>query len=336
MQAAAGDHPVKTFTINFSGSPEFEIATRTAKQLSTDHTEVMVEDQRFFNALSKVAWHFDEPVADPSAVLLYFLAEAARQKVTVVLSGEGADELFGGYNIYQEPLHRLKLPLPLSLRRYLGKQLSRTQSRARGIGLLKRALRPLSSWYIGNASIFTGIEKNALWKGERYDDFSLAAIYDAVRGESDSTKMQYVDMNTWLPGDILAKADKMTMAHSLELRVPFLDIEVANFSRRLSDNLKWSKHETKVLLREASRGLVPEEVRTRKKLGFPTPLRNWLREDRPLVREQILGNALVTELFDRAMIARLIDDHRGGKEDNSRKIHLLLMLAIWYDTFIKV
>jgi asparagine synthase (glutamine-hydrolysing) len=147
--------------------------------------------------------------------------------------------------------------------------------------------------------------------------------------------MQYIDIYTWLIGDILAKADKMTMAHSLELRVPFLDRKVADLARTLPDNFKWHSGETKYLLREAFRDIIPESTRKRKKLGFPTPVRNWLTKDKKEIFDRIINNEYMKSHLDIPIIQSLIDNHLNKKTDNARKIYLLLMLALWYDVFIK-
>ena len=146
--------------------------------------------------------------------------------------------------------------------------------------------------------------------------------------------MQFIDINTWLVGDILAKADKMTMANSLELRVPFLDKDVASLAKTLPDHLKWHNGVTKYLLREAFKEIIPETTRNRKKLGFPTPVRNWFNAERPDVYQRILNNKYIKENMDMAYIQTIINDHNAKTVDNSRKIYLLLMLALWYDVFI--
>ncbi|MCX6701983.1 MAG: asparagine synthase C-terminal domain-containing protein, partial [Candidatus Zambryskibacteria bacterium] len=165
---------------------------------------------------------------------------------------------------------------------------------------------------------------------------SLNSLYKQVSDLSDSTIMQYVDINTWLVGDILAKADKMTMAHSLELRVPFLDIEVANLARTLPDAFKWHGGVTKYLLREAFKKIIPESTRNRKKLGFPTPMRYWLNKDRTDVYDTIIKNEYIKTHMNIDYIENLINEHNLKNVDNSRKIYLLLVLALWYDVFIKI
>ncbi len=325
---------VKTFTVGFESLSEGREALETSEPLGTDHTEISVSSTDYFAALPKAIWHFDEPVADPSAIGLYFLAREARKHVKVVLSGEGADELFGGYNIYLEPFARRKISwLPrMFLKLVAGLPF-------RGRNYAERALSRLEDWYIGNAYVFKKTEVNSLWRGEPQETFSLQNIYVEVAHLSESTQMQHIDLHTWLVGDILAKADKMTMAHSLELRVPFLDIEVARLSETLPDHFKWRsagwRSETKYLLREAFKKVLPESTRKRKKLGFPTPVRDWFMSEQTELYDTILENPYIKSCMNVAYIKKLIDDHTSKRRDNSRKIYLLLVLAIWYNEFIE-
>ncbi|MEK7227672.1 MAG: asparagine synthase (glutamine-hydrolyzing) [Patescibacteria group bacterium] len=322
IQRIRGEKKIKTFTVGFKSLSEGLEARETSDPLGTDHTEIAVSPEEYFEALPKAVWHFDEPVADPSALGLYFIAREARKSVKVVLSGEGADELFGGYNIYLEPFARRWISwLPRTLLKFL------TSLPLRGSNYAERALLRLEDWYIGNASIFKPREGQALWRGGEQQSFSLKKLYREAEGLSDSTKMQYIDIHTWLVGDILAKADKMTMAHSLELRVPFLDSSVASLASSLPDKFKWQKGITKYLLREAFKNILPESTRHRKKLGFPVPIAEWLSEKE---FRQILDNHYIQTHFNLGQIRKLFE--KPG--DNARKIYLLLALAIWYNTFI--
>lgn len=336
MQEIRGEKKIKTFTVGFDTLTEGAEARQTSDFLGTDHTEITVGPDEYFEALPKAVYHFDEPVADPSAIGLYFVAREARKHVAVVLSGEGADELFGGYNIYLAPIASRKLAwVPKSL---IGLFLD-LPFEYFGKNYLGRVKMRLEDWYIGNASIFSRKEINILWKDRRKRDehkfISLSPLYKRVSNLSESTQMQYIDMNTWLVGDILAKADKMTMAHSLELRVPFLDIEVAQLARTLPDKFKWQGGVTKYLLREAFKKIIPESTRNRRKLGFPVPIREWLLKDRDDVYNTIVENEYVKYHMDVDYIKKIIEEHVSKKEDNSRKIYILLMLSLWYNIFIK-
>ncbi len=322
---------VKTFTVGFTSLSEAKEARETSEPLGTDHTEISVSADEYFEALPKVVWHFDEPVADPSALGLYFLAREARKSVKVVLSGEGSDELFGGYNIYLAPIVAKRLAwLPKGVLRFL------SRLPLRGSNFATRGLLKLEDWYIGNAFVFKNKELADLWLGDEMSKtvFDIKSLFKEVEGQSDSTKMQYIDINTWLVGDILAKADKMTMAHSLELRVPFLDIEVAKLAVTLPNRFKWRRGVTKYLLREAFRSILPESTRNRRKLGFPTPVGEWFTPERTWIAKLVLENEYVKSHFDLKIIEQLFKNHFEKKVDNSRKIYLLLVLAIWYNTFI--
>ena len=344
MQSIRGDKKIKTFTVGFDTLTEANEAKQTSDFLGTDHTEIKIGRDEYFSVLPKAVWHFDEPIADPSAIGLYFVSREARKHVTVVLSGEGADELFGGYNIYLAPYQYRKFSW---LPKKLLKLVEYIPFEFWGKNYIRRAYRKLSDWYIGNASIFKPHERDILWKenpprsglGEKESSprvtLGLEDLYEKVKDLSDSSQMQYIDIQTWLVGDILAKADKMTMAHSLELRVPFLDIEVAKLASSLPDNLKWRGGVTKYILRKAFEKIIPESTRNRKKLGFPTPVRDWFTADQTDIYDNILTNPYIMEKMNISHIQKLIDDHTEKRADNSRKIYLLLMLALWYDVYIR-
>ncbi|MCX6703397.1 MAG: asparagine synthase (glutamine-hydrolyzing) [Candidatus Zambryskibacteria bacterium] len=324
-----------TFTVGFDVLTEGKEAATTSDFLGTDHTEVTIDPSTYWSVLPKLVWHFDEPVADPSAIALYFVAKEARKKVTVVLSGEGADELFGGYNIYLQPIDQKSLSwIPA----WFLKVLTAMPFEFWGKNHAKRALQKLEDWYIGNASIFTNSQIKKLWKGEQPPKHSLAPLYEKAQGNgtaSDSEKMQYIDIHTWLVGDILAKADKMTMANSLELRVPFLDIEVTKLARTLPDSFKWKNGVTKYALREAFKGIIPEETRHRRKLGFPTPIRVWLRDPACPAYAAIRESKYIQEHLNIDFIEQLIKEHTSNTKDNARHIYILYMLALWYRVFME-
>ncbi|MCF7865071.1 MAG: asparagine synthase (glutamine-hydrolyzing) [Candidatus Pacebacteria bacterium] len=333
---------VSTFTIGFDHVSEHSEARQVSDAVGSDHTEIVVDFDEYFRELPKIAWHFDEPVADPSAVALYFLAREARKKVKVVLSGEGADELFGGYNIYREPFATSFVSkLPTFVKSIFIKPLLMLPFNFYGKNYIKRSLTPLKDRYIGNANIFKHDEQQKLWKDSNKEASDLQPTrmdmnpyFEAVQDESDSRKMQYIDLNFWLPGDILAKADKMTMAHSLELRVPFLDIEVAKISARIPEVFKYKNGATKYILRKAFESVLPKTTANRKKLGFPTPIKQWLKKQPEEVMNVIKSNTYIKEKFDMQYIEQMEQEHTSGKKDNARKIYILLMFALWYNTFI--
>ncbi len=315
---------ISTFTVGFEEINEFKEARIAAKFLNTDHTEIQISPSEFFEKLPELIWHFDEPVADPSAIALYFVAQEARKKVKVILSGEGADELFGGYNIYLEPFAVRKLDF---IPRPVRESLVTNNFNFFGKNYLRRSLIPLEERYIGNAYVFKPEEVSKIWRGKNFSEpkYLLNKFYEETENLSDSTRMQYIDINFWLPGDILAKADKMTMANSLELRVPFLDIEVAKISSQISDGLKFKNGTTKYLFRQAFKGLIPEINRKKKKLGFPVPIKQWFKKDEQWLKK-IKSNPYIKEHFNMTEIEKLT---------NPRQLYLLLILSIWYNVFIE-
>ncbi len=349
LMARETEQKINTFTVTFDSVSEANEARVIAKALKTNHQEINVTRADFMNALPNMVWHFDEPVADPSAVGLYFLAKEARKKVKVVLSGEGSDELFGGYNIYREPLAlSVSNFIPKFLRKLIIKPLVTSSLNFYGKNYLKRFLTPVEERYIGNARVFQPDEVKKLWRGRNYiqeaGSFektlpSMQAYKQAERNgaHSDSAKMQYIDINYWMPGDILQKADKMTMAHSLELRVPFLDIDIARISSRIPDSLKYKNGMTKYILRRAVRGIIPKESSNRKKLGFPTALKLWLREDPVMlktIRDTISSNRHLKKYIDLASVMGMIEEHSKTNADHSRKIYLLYILSLWFNKFL--
>lgn len=325
---------LSTFTIGFKELNEWDQALETANAIESDHQQIVLNWDDYYKTLPLIAWHFDEPVADPSAIALYFLAKEARKKVKVILSGEGADELFGGYNIYLEPFARAKLQhIPRIIRKLLLKSLMRVSAHMRGVKFLQRSLMKTEAWYIGNATLFSRQEIKSTWNGEKFNTKDFSEYYSQVVKNSDSGKMQYIDINTWLVGDILAKADKMTMANSLELRVPFLDIEISKIASTLPDNLKWYKGQTKYLLREVSKDIVPETTRIRKKLGFPTPVVNMIDSNYQEIKGLIVENPYIKGHLDQSKLEDIFREHEYYKKDNSRKIFALLMLCVWYKEY---
>ncbi len=337
--------PVSTFTIGFKEVSEQAKAREVAHKIGSKHNEIQITFEEYLKELPNIVWYFDEPVADPSAVSLFFLAREARKQVKVVLSGEGADELFGGYNIYREPIDvRLLSHMPFFVKKYFLRPFLKFPFNFIGKNYIRRGVTRLEDRYIGNANIFTEKDRNLIWKKDKYTPKFLprkvlAGVYKKIRGENDSRKMQYVDIKTWLRGDILAKADKMTMANSLELRVPFLDKEVAEFSETIPDKLKYKDKKTKYILRQAFSDILPKTTADRRKLGFPTPFGAWLKDRPDEVMSIILNNDYIKEYMNMDFIEDLVKKHvsgrKVGKVDISRKIYALLMLSLWYNEFIK-
>ena len=254
--------------------------------------------------------------------------------------GAGSDELFGGYNIYKE-YYSLKpfSYLPESIKREVNK-VAKVLPDIKGKSYLLRGTTKLKDRYIGNAKIFNNEEvKKVIVDYDENNTYSdiLAHLYEECDKNSyDSvTTMQYIDINTWLEGDILLKADKMSMAHSLEVRVPFLDKEVLNCATGLTLSQKISKNNTKVLLREAFKDIVPPYMKEKKKLGFPTPIRVWLKSDLGIYAREIITNAAVDKLINKEYVLELLDEHIQGKKDNSRKVWTVFMFCLWYQIYIE-
>ena len=340
---AANINPkIKSFSIGFDveGYNELTIAKKTAEYLGIENISVNVSEQDYIKALPSVAYYMDDPLADPSCIGIYLLSEEARKHVKVVLSGEGSDELFGGYNIYKE-YYSLKpfSYLPEVIKCEVNK-IAKSLPDIKGKNYLLRGTTKLKDRYIGNAKIFSNEEvKNIIYNYDENNTYSniLSSLYEECdkNNYDNVTTMQYIDMNTWLEGDILLKADKMSMAHSLELRVPFLDKEVLKCAEGLTLSQKISKNNTKVLLREAFKDIVPPYMKEKKKLGFPTPIRVWLKSDLGRYVREIIANADVDKLINKKYVINLLDEHIRGKKDNSRKIWTVFMFCLWYQIYIE-
>jgi asparagine synthase (glutamine-hydrolysing) len=330
-----------TFTTGFerAGYSEIDVAAESASAIGVEHITKVVSAQEMMDTLPLIVWYLDDPVADPALVPLYFIAREARKHVKVVLSGEGADELFGGYTIYREPLSLRPFELlPGTVRRGLGRLSTRLPEGLRGKDLLRRGALGIEERYYGNARIFRPDEMRELYRAYdpavSYLDVTRP-LYERTTHLDGPTRMQYVDLFTWLRGDILVKADKMTMANSLELRVPFLDTEVFAVAAGIPTGLKITKQTTKYALRRALAEIVPPHVLHRAKLGFPVPIRHWLKDDMYDWARAILTESQADELIDRDAALRLLDAHRDGPHDYSRKIWTLLVFCVWHGIFLE-
>jgi asparagine synthase (glutamine-hydrolysing) len=335
-------HPnIKTFSVGFerNGFSEIDVAKETADKLGVENISYVITPQEYMDELPRIMWHMDDPLADPACVPLYFVAREARKHVTVVLSGEGADELFGGYNIYREP-QSLEMfnKIPQVGKAFLRLIAKMMPEGMKGKSFIERGVTPMEERYIGNAKMFTEEEKRSLLgvyqNGIDYKDITRP-LYAESRGYDPVDRMQYIDIHTWMRGDILLKADKMTMAHSLELRVPFLDKEVFNVASRIPTSLKTANGTTKYILRKAAEGVVPDHVLTRKKLGFPVPIRHWLKDEMNGWAKKIIRESSTDHLLNKDYVLRLLEDHCQDKADNSRKIWTVLMFMLWHDVYVE-
>jgi asparagine synthase (glutamine-hydrolysing) len=330
-----------TFTTGFEreGFSEVDVAVASAEAIGARHITKVVSQAEFVAALPEIVWYLDEPVADPALVPLFFIAREARKHVKVVLSGEGADELFGGYTIYREPLSLKAFDyLPRPLRRSVGKASKPLPEGMRGKSLLHRGSLTLQERYYGNARSFSDAQLRAVLPGFRQDwthTDVTAQVYAESQGWDPVARMQHIDLFTWLRGDILVKADKMTMANSLELRVPFLDPEVFAVASRLPLEQKITRTTTKYALRRALEPIVPAHVLHRAKLGFPVPIRHWLRSGELLEWAQdMIDSSQAGELVDIAGVRRMLDEHRTGASDHSRRLWTVLIFMLWYAIFV--
>ncbi len=331
----------KTFTVGFDFGEKYnEIswASNLSKHIGVEHHTHLISSEEFWDAVPTVQYHMDQPLADPSCVALYFVSRLASEYVKVVLSGEGADELFGGYTCYNDPrvFKVYQKVVPYCIRRALCK-LAKKLPDIKGRDYVIRATHPLEERYIGNAFMYDYDEKRELLR-----DPSIATkpqrltrrFYYRNRRQDDVTRMQTLDINLWMVGDILLKADRMSMANSLELRVPFLDKEVFKVASKLPTHLRCNKHNTKYAMRKAAQRHLPVETAEKEKLGFPVPTRVWLRDEKyyNIVKETFRGET-AQKFFNSDVLVGWLDEHFSNKEDNSRKIWTIYIFIVWYDIY---
>ena len=329
-----------TFTAAFraEGYSENDVADESARAIGVEHVTRWVTEEELTRTLPLIIWYLDDPVADPALVPLYFVANEARKHVKVVLSGEGADEFFGGYTIYHEPVSLAGFEhLPMALRRGLGAVSRALPNGIRGKDMLRRGALRLEDRYYGNARIFREEQLPGLLRP--YDP-SISfhdvtdPLYETSRPWDPVQRMQHVDLFSWLRGDILVKADRMTMANSLELRVPFLDKEVFEVARRIPMSEKLAGGTTKYAMRKALERIVPEHVLHRRKLGFPVPTRVYLKGDSYAWARDIIESSPTDEFIDPKAAMRLLDEHRAGVADHSRRVWTIVCFMLWYDIFV--
>lgn len=331
----------KSFTVGFNYNKynEIDYAKELAEEIGQDHYFKKITDDEFWNIVPKVQYYMDQPHADPSCVALYYVCNIASEHVKVVLSGEGADELFGGYRIYHEPYSlRYSKLLPRFMWKGIAGVLNAIPINFPGKSYANRASKTLEERFIGNANLFSDKEKMKILRnteGMKKTYEITKPFYDDTKGMDDVTRMQYIDINLWMIGDILLKADRMSMANSLELRVPFLDKEVWNLARTIPSKFKVTKDgRTKVAMREAALKNMPEKVAQRKKLGFPVPTREWLKQEKyyNIVRKEFESDT-AKKYFVTEELIKLLDEHYNLKKDNSRKIWTIYVFLIWYKQF---
>lgn len=331
----------KTFTVGFDYDKfnEISYAQDLSEKIGTQNFSKLITEEEYWSVLPEIQYYMDEPLADASCVALYFVDKTAAEHVKVVLSGEGADEFFGGYNIYHEPvsLHGYQ-KLPKGLRRFVGKAAEMIMPEGmRGRSFLMRGALDVEERFIGNAKRFSVKERKKILKNATpaKAPWKLTKpYYDKVKHLDDTTKMQYIDMNFWLIGDILLKGDKMSMRHSLECRVPFMDREVYKLAKTIPTKYKLAEGTTKYALRKAAKRHIPEATAMKKKLGFPVPIGLWLREDK--YYEQVKASfesPAAQKFFNTKELVKMLDQHKKGKLDNSKKIWVVYMFLMWYDVY---
>lgn len=331
----------KTFTVGFDFDEKYnEIswAKNLSEKIGVEHHTHLISSEEFWDAVPTVQYHMDQPLADPSCIALYFVSRLASHYVKVVLSGEGADELFGGYTCYNDPrvFKIYQTIVPHCIRKAI-RAICRKLPDIKGRDYLIRACDKLEERYIGNAFMYDYKQKQELLKdpsiATRPQDLTRKYYY-RCRKYDDVTKMQYLDINMWMVGDILLKADRMSMANSLELRVPFLDKEVFKVASSLPTKLRCNKHNTKYAMRKAAVRHMPEATAEKEKLGFPVPTRVWLRDEKyyNVVKTKFKGKT-AEKFFNTDVLVSWLDSHFSGKEDNSRRVWTIYVFLVWYDIY---
>ena len=327
----------KTFTVGFDYETYNEIpyAEALSGEVGIRNYSKIISTREYWKEFPKIQYYMDEPLADASAAALYFVDREASRHVKVILSGEGADELFGGYVIYHEPFSlNAYQKIPAGVRRAAAAVVSVLPGHPKGKGFIMRGAKPVEERFIGNANVYTVKLRNRVLRHttKNSDPKNLTApYYRRARHLSDTEKMQYIDLNFWLQGDILLKADKMSMAHGLESRVPFLDRGVFTTAKNIPLEEKISRTNTKTAFREAARRYIPEAAAQKKKLGFPVPIRIWLRQDKyyGIVKKAFLSKEAQL-FFHTEELMKLLDAHRAGREDYSRQIWTVYTFLVWY------
>ncbi len=330
---------LRTYTIGFENKKydESDDVIKYAKEIGVENKRTLVSSEDYFGSVGAVQYHLDEPLSNPSANLLYFVSKLAHQDVKVVLSGEGADEMFGGYNVYKEPVMMASYrKIPLFIRRIFA-ILAKILPNFKGKNMLIRGSVSARDWYIGNSNIYSVKEREQILKNKYVSKNPIeltSHFYDKVKNLDEVSQMQYIDIHFWMVQEILLKADKMSMAHSLELRVPFLDKEIWNLSRTIPVEYKVSKENTKLALRKAAGKDMNQTNANRTKMAFPLPLPEWLREDRYYeMVKKYFSNEIAEKYFHQNDLISLLDEHKKGNKNNARKIWTVFTFLVWYEEF---
>ena len=330
--------PDKTYTVGYDipRYNEIEYAKDLTDKLGIKNINKKITKKEYMEIVPTILYHMDEPSSDPAAIALYFVANIASKDVKVVLSGEGADEFFGGYNTYREEIDlRFYNKIPYFLR-HLAALFFSLFPEFRGRNFIVRRGMKLEDDYVGINKVFSEKERKKVLniKDTLKNKEITKSTYEQYKDQNNLIKMQAIDINFWLIKDILQKADRMTMANSIEGRVPFIDKEVFEVASKLPTDYKVTKENTKVALREAAKKDIPNESYKKKKLGFPVPLREWLREE-DLYNEvkNTFNQDFVSEFFNQKYILKLLDQHKNHQKDTYRKVWTIYCFIKWYEIF---
>lgn len=336
---ASKHSPLKTFSVGYEEEPfsELSYSAEFAGRIGSEHYALKISADDYFGAAPEIQYYMDEPLSNPSAVPLYFLAKNASRHVKAVFSGEGADELFGGYNQYKEALVYEKYQkLPAGLRKFLA-SVAKKMPRIKGRRFLIRGAMPLKERYFRIDYVFDYGQRERLLKNKNLNKKCpplTERLFEESAHLGQMTQMQYFDFHTWQVFDILLKADRMSMAHSLEVRMPFLDRELLKIAVKLPPQYKVTKENTKVALRKAALRNLPAKTANKKKLGFPSPLAVWMNEEKyyNMIKEKFTSGT-AEKFFDTGELIRLLDAHRRGTEANMQKIWSVYSFILWYEQY---
>ena len=330
--------PAKTYTVGYDIDKYDEIsyAKDLTEKLGIKNTSKVIKMDEYMEEFPKIMYYLDEPTSDPAAISLYFVAKLASRDVKVVLSGEGADEFFGGYNYYREEVDmKFYNKIPYFIRHIIGK-IASLFPEGYGFNFLVRRGEKLENSYIGvNRNFSEKMARKVLSKEYKLRGIDVTKeTYEEFKGYSNIHKMQAIDINYWLMKDILLKADRMTMASSLEGRVPFIDKEVFKIASGLSIDKKVTKENTKVALRMAAKEVIPTDAYKKKKLGFPVPIREWMKTPEVSGKiKEMFNKDFTSKFFKVDVINKLLDEHVAGKKDNYRKIWTIYSFLTWYEIY---
>lgn len=339
-EISKGTKKVKTFSVGYEEEKYSELpyAQDFSNVIGVPNIANKVSADEFFDAVPEIQYYMDEPLPNPSEIPLYFLAKNARRYVKVVLSGEGADELFGGYPMYLAGGHfdHYSHKVPRPVRKVLGTVAKHCPNFKGKNFLVRGAMEPYQRFMRANY-VFQSAERQKFLKrpiASKVPEEYSKRYFNEVSNLDEPTQLQYVDMHTWMIYDILLKADRMSMANSLELRVPFLDKKMLELSTRIPSRYRAANETTKIALRGAAIKQLPERTANKKKLGFPVPLNDWLREDKYYNKVKAAFQSDIAEkFFVTSELMKLLDDHKSGKALNMQKIWSFYTFILWYEQF---